>query len=362
MAHIVKLNGSLHEAWRLLETQKPDALISHDSPETLSLYQNICEKLSPAERPLLVLIQDQKAVSDQSQPSPADVILPDVSLTDVEKHIQLILELRLANAELTQSNAALAAANSALIEENKMLKAQLEQDKRLSDELTLLKNAIVRNVSHELKTPLLHVKAAIALLAEDGGKTQNLIEYASTATARLEGGIRSVSLLNELLNGSMELHAQDPVMVAEAIEYALRNLRRSWEHKDHIDRVLCQLETDLPPVQADRQGLGIVLQLLIDNALKFSEKTVEVSATKRDGRVYIRIEDHGIGIPSDKVGKIFDVFYQAESSSTRRFGGMGIGLAIVRFILERHQTQITVESRENQGSTFSFSLPVAHIG
>jgi signal transduction histidine kinase len=78
--------------------------------------------------------------------------------------------------------------------------------------------------------------------------------------------------------------------------------------------------------------------------------------------VYIRIEDHGIGIPSDKVGKIFDVFYQAESSSTRRFGGMGIGLAIVRFILERHQTQITVESRENQGSAFSFSLPFAHIG
>jgi signal transduction histidine kinase len=114
-------------------------------------------------------------------------------------------------------------------------------------------------------------------------------------------------------------------------------------------------------VQADKQGLAIVLQLLLDNALKFSQPAVEVHAYQKQKRVFITIKDQGIGIAADQLEKIFETFYQIDNSTTRRYSGMGIGLAIVRFILERHQTKITVESEQGKGSVFTFSLPVAEL-
>jgi signal transduction histidine kinase len=228
--------------------------------------------------------------------------------------------------------------------------------------MNLLKNAIVRNVSHELKTPLLQVKSAVALLAEDGENTSTLIEYAMGATARLEAAVRNITLLNELLNDSQDAYTLSPVLVNEAIQYALRNLRRSWEHKDSIERIEVHLEAGLPPVLADRQALGIVMQLLIDNALKFSQQNVEVLGQRQDDWVLIAVKDYGIGIAPDKIERIFDSFYQIDNSTTRRYGGLGVGLAIVRFILERHKTRIEVESQEGKGSSFSFRLPIARIG
>jgi signal transduction histidine kinase len=103
------------------------------------------------------------------------------------------------------------------------------------------------------------------------------------------------------------------------------------------------------------------MQLLMDNALKFSEEKVEVSAKRIGDQVTIAVQDFGIGIPEDKVNHIFDSFYQVDNSSTRSYSGMGIGLAIVRFVLERHNTQIQVTTQVRKGSTFSFRLPVASI-
>jgi signal transduction histidine kinase len=101
------------------------------------------------------------------------------------------------------------------------------------------------------------------------------------------------------------------------------------------------------------------LQLLIDTALKFSEGEVEVRLWHENDQVHIAVSDQGIGIAHDKLEAIFETFYQIDNSSTRRYGGVGVGLAIVRLILERHHVEIGVESTEGKGSTFSFALPVA---
>ncbi len=242
---------------------------------------------------------------------------------------------------------------TALREENARLRSALARQQRAHDELELLRNAILNTVSHEMKTPLLHVKAAVSNLKEEFGGNV-LIEYATTATTRLEGIIRNITLLAGSLDTTLA-----PAPLRNSVDQALRALRRSWEHKDRVERVQTLYDEHLPLVMIDPQSMGIALQLLIDNALKFSQEYVTVRVRKvRDG-VRVEVIDNGIGIPNDQHVRIFEPFYQVDSSSTRRFNGTGVGLAIVRLILERHAITIKVKSKAGKGSTFSFVVPKA---
>jgi signal transduction histidine kinase len=224
------------------------------------------------------------------------------------------------------------------------------------DEISLLKSAIVRNVSHELRTPLLQVKSAISLLAEDTPNPK-LAEYATDATARLEALVKNIT---QLAN-NMDAMSAVPIIIRETVDYAILNLRRAWEHKQEIARVQVNIEPNLPLALGDKQGISTVIQLLIDNALKFSTDSVLITAQHQDKSILVSVEDKGIGIATDKLDNIFDAFYQVDSSSTRRYGGIGVGLAIVQLILDWHHTQIRVESQKEQGSKFSFELPIAQI-
>ena len=118
---------------------------------------------------------------------------------------------------------------------------------------------------------------------------------------------------------------------------------------------------NLPPVFGDKQRLVIAVQLLIDNALRFSQGRVKVSAERVGDMICISVRDKGIGIPPEKKDEVFELFVQVDNTSTRRFAGMGVGLAIARFILEPHGSTIEVESEVGKGSTFSFLLPIAAL-
>lgn len=241
-----------------------------------------------------------------------------------------------------------------LKEENQRLSDEVAHYQKLSGHVEVLKNAIVRNVSHELRTPLLQVKSAVSLLADDV-KDEKLISYATNATAKLEALVKNITMLGTSLDMN-----PGPVIVRDAVEYAKRNLRRVWEHRDSNERIQVKLEAGLPPVHADKQGLSTALQLLMDNALKFSKQStdsIEVSACRDGSEVLIAVRDYGIGIAPEELERIFQLFYQVDSSSTRQYGGMGVGLAIVKLILDNHNTQIMVESTLGIGSTFSFKLP-----
>ncbi|MCA9913170.1 MAG: ATP-binding protein, partial [Anaerolineae bacterium] len=150
-----------------------------------------------------------------------------------------------------------------------------------------------------------------------------------------------------------------PIILRDAVEFARRSLGRVWGRRSEAERIQVMLAENLPPVPADKQGLSTVMQLLMDNALKFSGKDqpIEVIGCLRDDHVYIAVRDYGIGIAQDKLQDIFESFYQVDSSSTRRYGGMGIGLALVKLILDHHNTEIHVDSELGKGSTFWFLLP-----
>jgi len=237
-------------------------------------------------------------------------------------------------------------------------KALVEQ-KRITSEIEILKNVIVNTVSHELKTPLLQVKSAVAMIAEElKGEENNLPEYALNATARLESHVKNITMLGTSLRINL-----GPIIIKETIDYAKRTVSRIWQHKNDASRITLDIEPNLPPVISDKHGLSTVLHLLLDNALKFSDADVTVEAKLvDDGQfVHVSVRDKGIGIAESEIGNIFESFYQVDGSTTRSYSGTGIGLAIVKIIMDHHQVPIHVESTVQQGTVFSFKLAIAHF-
>ena len=116
---------------------------------------------------------------------------------------------------------------------------------------------------------------------------------------------------------------------------------------------------ELPSILVDRDRINQVFDNLLGNAIKFNPRggTITIHLETVGDMVQLTVADTGVGIPADKLEKVFDRFYQVDGSATRRFGGAGLGLAIVRRIIEAHGGQIWVESELGQGSAFKFTLP-----
>ncbi len=351
-----KLRGTLaaqHEIDRLcdpafpLDSQHlPDVVLAAAQPEAAAILNRIAHTITNPERPLLVMLDesfDEIAIETQ----PADLILP--PRVDV-----VVSALRLALHQRAEQRR-LARQADVLQQQLSQTQDELERHQRSSEEISVLKNAIINTVSHELQTPMLHIKAAIGLLAEDY-PAATLVKYALEATARLEAVITNVSQLAQSLNITL-----GAVMPRDAVETALRRLNRSWQHMDNLHRVKTDMASRLPPVIADHQGLSSVLYLLIDNALKFSTEEVIVRVRGIDSEVEFCVLDFGIGMTKAQIERIFDPFFQIDHADTRKFSGAGIGLAIVRIILEHHHSSVIVESQRSKGSIFRFRLPCAKL-
>src|ERR1051325_5984989 len=119
------------------------------------------------------------------------------------------------------------------------------------------------------------------------------------------------------------------------------------------------IDEDLPQVQADSQKIAWVLNQLVDNGVKFTPSNGRVIVhVKREGEnlVIVAVTDTGIGIPTNRLEDIFEPFHQLDGSATRRYGGTGLGLSLVRQIVEAHGSMLEVQSIEGRGSTFKFPL------
>ncbi|MCU0514204.1 MAG: HAMP domain-containing histidine kinase [Anaerolineae bacterium] len=323
-----------------------DVIIAAVNSRSLLAFEALHSQPAP-QRPLLILITADVDALTAPPPIAADLLLPPVPAY-VERQLQTFLHLHQANASLARQKQA---ADDQVV----ALRQELEAGQRARNEIEILKNAIVRNISHELKTPLLHVKSAVSLIAGDVAD-KRIITYAENATARLEVLVKNITMLGSSLDINI-----GPLILRDSIDYARRNLARVWQTRTESDRIQIAIDDGLPPVYADKQGLATVLQLLMDNALKFSEKAISVRAYRREQRVYISVRDDGIGIAPEKLNDIFEMFYQVDPSSTRRYGGAGVGLTLVKLILEHHGSSITCESTPGRGSVFTFWLNVADM-
>ena len=230
-------------------------------------------------------------------------------------------------------------------------------------ELDRVKSDLLANVSHELRTPLTAIAGYVEAMS--CGLLGELEEDQRSSLVVVERNIRRLrGMIDQLLNYSrmesgqlsVELAAFDLGRVARHVVEAVRTA--------HGEERLVELHQapDLPEVYGDSGRIAQVLENLLTNGIKFSDpgETVRVDLDTVDDGVEVRVTDRGIGIPPELQGKIFERFYQVDGSARRRFGGMGIGLALVREILELNHSQIHVESEPGQGATFRFTLPLAN--
>jgi signal transduction histidine kinase len=256
----------------------------------------------------------------------------------------------------------------ALIQSNRNLERsvaertdELEQALVKLTELNQLKSNIVANISHELRTPLTQIKGYTVLLADEMfGPVSG--EQREALTSTLEGIDRLERMIDDLISYASAARGE---MALKLQPTALAPLLASVGERCHImserKGLAFELQTaaELPRVQADEEKLRWTLLQLTDNAIKFTPASGEVCLAVREEpghRVRFSVRDTGIGIPAHRLSEIFEDFQQLDGSASRRYGGTGLGLALVRRIVEAHGAQITVESAENKGSRFEFSL------
>ena len=128
-------------------------------------------------------------------------------------------------------------------------------------------------------------------------------------------------------------------------------------------RLRTDIEAGLPPIRMDENAMTLVLLNLIDNAVKYAPdgKEVDVRLMRSPGGVSLSVRDHGAGIPAEELPRIFERFYRAQAARDRNVRGSGIGLALVKHIVEAHGGRLSVESRLGNGATFTVVLPAAPV-
>ena len=224
-----------------------------------------------------------------------------------------------------------------------------------------LKSEFINNVSHELRTPLLHVKGTVTLLRDGAlGDVSNEQErglaIAGEAIDQLERLIANIVDFGDAQADAIHPEAVEPEQLCGA---AARAAGAAAERRGVL--IECQLDPSLPEVWADTDAIVRVLRHLLDNAVRFGPTRAKVwlMATRTLGGVRFAVRDTGPGIPTDEHERIFEPFYQIDGSETRAVGGMGLGLALVRRVLNGHQVAVEVVSAPGEGSTFAFELPLA---
>jgi signal transduction histidine kinase len=259
------------------------------------------------------------------------------------------------------SQAAVAVENAQLYDEVQRAYTQLQT-------LDRMKSDFLNSISHELRTPLAPILgySDILLSGSIGPLPPNCVravQAISTSAKRLLSLVEGLLVFVRLDEGEMALN-REPVDLAPLVALVMEPFQaKAVERKLGLAN---EVPGGVPPVMADRQELIMALTHLVDNATKFTLAGGRVTVRARpvaaeDGSmlVEIAVQDTGIGIPAELHAKIFERFYQVDSSTTRQFGGVGIGLAAVKQIVEAHGSRVLVESEPGKGSTFRFHLPVA---
>ena len=240
--------------------------------------------------------------------------------------------------------------------------AELGRALEQQQELDRLKNEFIQNVSHELRTPLSMILGYAELLAAgDLGpvdeKQQGPLDIIVQRSYTLRDLIGNITAI---LENESRQHTLQPVQLNSLIGEALVDFQVLADQAGLELSGTCL--SPLPPVLGDAEHLRRVVDNLIGNALKFTPAggTVEVRLHGDNGSVLLQVVDSGIGIDSDHVGRIFERFYQVDGTSRRTHGGCGLGLALVKEIVERHGGAVVVDSEPGKGSTFTVSLPASN--
>jgi signal transduction histidine kinase len=290
---------------------------------TVTFYFASSQVVGPDTRQLMRLVADQMAATAEKA--------------------RLIEDLRKANAALTHSN------------------AQLERQYAEALEARRTKDEFLSNISHELRTPLTAVIGYISVM-QDGLAGPINVEQQQTLGQVKDASEHLLSLIGDLL----ELTA----LKRGALDAVVTDVDPRDPLRDAIDaargrREQVRLEIDephiVPTMCSDRRTVAKALKALLENAYKFTrEGRVRVSVQVTDDRVVYLVDDTGIGIPAEAHALIFDEFRQVDGSTTREFGGSGLGLTLARRLAQLVHGDVSLASSTDAGSTFKLELPLQY--
>jgi two-component system, NarL family, sensor histidine kinase BarA len=263
--------------------------------------------------------------------------------------------------QILQLRSALQAANRTLERRVQERTAELQRALERVSELSQLKANFISNISHELRTPLTHIKGYIELLVTESlgpitAEQKHALQVSQQSSVRLEGLIDDLIMVSLASRGELSINLDD-MDIRRIANLAVKSyLGRA---QDRGITLRAAIDEDVPFVQGDSQKIAWALSQLIDNAVKFTSREGSVTVgVRREGEnlVVVSVEDTGIGIAPDRMEEIFEPFHQLDGSSTRRHGGTGLGLSLVRQIIEAHGSMIDVQSVDGGGATFKFPL------
>jgi signal transduction histidine kinase len=235
----------------------------------------------------------------------------------------------------------------------------ISRDITARKEADQLKDELVSTVSHELRTPLTSLRGFAELMLKKEfprEKQKEFLAIIHNESVRLTNLINDFLDLQRIESGRQEYHFEGcslPALLHESVAI----FSGGKEHRPfHLI-----LPPQLPMVRADRERIQQVLANLFSNAVKFSPEgsAISVGAQVRDGETVVWVKDQGLGIPQEALPKLFSKFFRVDNQDTRTIGGTGLGLALIKKIVEEHTGKVWVESTVGEGSTFFFTLPLA---
>lgn len=231
------------------------------------------------------------------------------------------------------------------------------RDNTQRKEMDHLKNEFISTVSHELRTPLTSLRGFSELLLCREWPPEKQREYLRVIQNESK---RLTNLLNDFLDiqrieSGRETYTFEPLDLQPILEETVTLFGQTSERHS----LVLEIPETLPLVKADSDRLKQVLANLVSNAIKYSPEggTVTIAAEDQGAAIAVRVSDQGLGIAPEAQSKLFTKFYRVDNASTRKIGGTGLGLALVKAIIEDHGGQVAVESEPGRGSTFSFTLP-----
>lgn len=314
-----------------------------------------------ARRKIQMLLEETQVQSEELQSQQEELRQMNEELEEQTQSLkQQQEELQITNEELEEQTQALEMKNK----EMEQAKNDIEQKNIQIEASSKYKSEFLANMSHELRTPLNSLLILSKDLSENKGKNLT-VDQVESAEIIYNSGYDLLNLINEVLDlskieaGKMSVNTER-VNLKELAETTFKNFRHHAEQKKLGFKV--EFGENLPEyIVTDRQRLDQIIKNIVANAIKFTDKggiTLTISQ-HTNNTVAIAVKDTGIGIPYDKQASIFEAFQQADGGTSRKYGGTGLGLSISRELVRLLGAELKLESKVNEGSTFTLVIPEA---
>jgi signal transduction histidine kinase len=230
-------------------------------------------------------------------------------------------------------------------------------------ELDRIKSEMVRMTSHDLKNPLQAAMANLELLQDDliGVANEEVWESVMVIDKqlqRMERIIRGILDLERVKSGSLSLEMCHPQRIVQNALYEMRERATDGKITLHSD-----VDDDLPEFACDVEQFERAIINLVENAIKFTppDGSVTVRATRDGQGLLFKVEDSGVGIEAENQTRVFDRFYRANQKGMEHVTGSGLGLSLVKAVVENHRGKVWLESEPNAGTTFFVSIPIVQV-